>query len=594
MSESIHDLRWHLQRDSDFKRPTRRMWVGGGAQAGMAPGFGGRRGAGFALAGIDAEPLQEIDQELTFNTDDAAARYYLDKLLENDARPGVRALTAPGRPELLPDLKLAESFEIRSSGTRVLRYRQHLNGIPVFGTRAVVELDDDRRPRSVAAELAEVGAAPTAATISQQAVIDWLVGRFRLGSAAAAAIVPPALTYFEDKARKRWDLAWHFTEVPGPTHPRAGDHGLAPSPRSVVPHVNVLVRATAAPRILFTYGADPRIDDLPVECRGLDELDRPVRFWGRRLDGAFRLDDPQRKSTTFDLAFANMATASPPAAPITSATVDWGDTARAAISAHVNAARVLDFYESVLHRDGVDGRGMPLVSMVNCRYQPVGTDQTWRNAVWFQNRMWYGQNRDAALGRFVSFARFLDIIAHELTHGVTQSTSNLVYEGESGALNESFSDIFGVIIANWDDRSDDGGTVDGWTWEIGARLSANGLPLRDMQDPGRTGGPSHMRDFVATTRDYGGVHANSNIHNHAAHLVMTATNADATRVFTPREVAQLYYWTLERLNDRATFGEALLELIDVASSVYIGDPRLDGMLQAIRAAYADVGIMPAA
>jgi bacillolysin len=503
-------------------------------------------------------------------------------------------LTAPERPELVPDLQLAESVDIPSSGTRILRFRQRLNGIPVFGTRAVVELDGDRRPRSVAAELAEVGAVPSAATISQQAVIDWLVGRFRLGTADATAVAPPALTYFEDKARKRWHLAWQFAAVPGPTHPRAGDHGLAPSPRSAAPRVNILVRATGKPRVLFTYGADPRINDLPVECRGLDELDRPVRFWGRRLAGAFRLDDPQRKSTTFDLAFADMATATLPSGPITSVTVDWGDTSRGAISAHVNAARVLDFYESVLHRDGVDGRGMPLVSMVNCRYQPVGTDQTWRNAVWYQNRMWYGQNRDAALGRFTSFARFLDIIAHELTHGVTQSTSGLVYQGESGALNESFSDIFGVIIANWDPHDDEGGTVAQWTWEIGSGLSANGLPLRDMRDPGRTGHPSHMRDFVATTGDYGGVHANSNIHNRAAYLVMTAKNPDGTRILTPREVAQLYYWTLERLNDRATFGKAFLELIDVASSVYIDDPRLDGMLQAIRGAYADVGITPTA
>ena len=83
-----------------------------------------------------------------------------------------------------------------------------------------------------------------------------------------------------------------------------------------------------------------------------------------------------------------------------------------------------------------------------------------------------------------------EVIAHELTHGVTEKSSQLVYRDQSGALNESFSDIFGIIIKNWWEAPirDD---VDTWDWELGPGLGQDG-PLRDLSDPTRTGKPDHM------------------------------------------------------------------------------------------------------
>src|SRR5262249_7704916 len=106
----------------------------------------------------------------------------------------------------------------------------------------------------------------------------------------------------------------------------------------------------------------------------------------------------------------------------------WGSKNRAAVSAHVHATRVYDFYKSVLFRDGIDDKGMDLVSIVNCTYDQDESPPEWHNAVWHENKMWYGQDL-AATGTLRSFARFLDVIAHELTHGVTEHTSNLVYQG---------------------------------------------------------------------------------------------------------------------------------------------------------------------
>jgi Zn-dependent metalloprotease len=582
MARPVLDLRWHATRDSDFQLPTQPVWAAGVA-------FGGP-------LGIDAErgdDLPEIvgEEAITFNTDEAAARFYLDQLFDRDERPGVRSLTAPERPQVVPDLRLVETHAIPTAGTRVLRFQQYERDIPVFGTRAVVELDNERKARSVGAELAEVGEAPPVATLSPRDAFARLAKALKLPPGDLVDVAPPTLTFFEDERRQEWHLAYLFTGVPGRAHPRARDHGMAPSPRSAEPRLNCLIQATGTGSLLFQYGADPSLADLPVQCHGLDELDQDVRFWGRSLGGSFLLDDPQRKAQTYDLQFADLVVAGTPQSAISSSTTDWGAAHRAAISAHYNAARVLDFFNTVLLRDGVDGRGMPLVSLVNCLYRPTGAGRLWANAVWYKNRMWYGQKKDPELGRFASYSRFLDVIAHELTHGVTQNTSNLVYEGESGALNESISDIFGVIISNWDRHSDDGGSVDGWVWQIGRGLAAGGGPLRDLKDPTATGMPDHMSKYLTTTGDFGGVHTNSNIHNKAAYNVLTATDAAGARIFTPFDVATLYYWVLERLNDRATFVKTLQALIDVVSSVHAGDEAVrTRMVGGIERAYAAVGI----
>lgn len=136
-----------------------------------------------------------------------------------------------------------------------------------------------------------------------------------------------------------------------------------------------------------------------------------------------------------------------PDRPVEAAGGDYGTTNRAAVSAHLNASRVQDFYKLVLQRDGIDDKGMDLVSLVNVTAASMQSPPSLLNAFWWQRKMWYGQTMRG--GRLVSLSRYLDVIAHELTHGVIESTSNLVYATQSGALNESFADIAGVIISNW-------------------------------------------------------------------------------------------------------------------------------------------------
>jgi bacillolysin len=255
--------------------------------------------------------------------------------------------------------------------------------------------------------------------------------------------------------------------------------------------------------------------------------------------------------------------------------------------------RVYDFYNSVLMHSGIDGNGSEIVSNVNCvssRQAIVGQPKEWRNAAWWLGRMWYGQVEQS--GVWHSYSRYLDVIAHELTHGVTAATSGLVYREQSGALSESFSDIFGVMVHNWSKGRT--AIFDDWTWEIGSGLGGNGLPLRDLRDPARTHHPAHMKQYVVkpVTRngDWGGVHTNSGILNRAAYNVMASKDGKGHAYFTLRDVAVIYYSCLIRLNSTATFNGAFTILIDVANTYLSADSKRAEKVAAIEDAYRQVGI----
>jgi Zn-dependent metalloprotease len=124
---------------------------------------------------------------------------------------------------------------------------------------------------------------------------------------------------------------------------------------------------------------------------------------------------------------------------------------------------------------------------------------------------------------FKRFTIAIDVIGHELTHGVTQYSAGLVYQDQTGALNESISDVFGSLVKQYRLKQ----TADQADWLIGAGLLAdgvNGKALRSMAAPGtayddpilgKDPQPAHMKDFVNTQSDHGGVHINSGIPNHA-------------------------------------------------------------------------------
>jgi Zn-dependent metalloprotease len=183
-------------------------------------------------------------------------------------------------------------------------------------------------------------------------------------------------------------------------------------------------------------------------------------------------------------------------------------------------------------RNNIDNKGGPINCSINCvvAADSPGSNQ-WLNAKWYGDQMAYGQRLDDQ-GNLISISAHLDVVGHEIFHGVTRSTAGIEYAFESGALNESYSDIFGAIIANFDNP--DPRT---WNWKLGAGMSRDGTPLRDMQDPTVFHHPDHMRDFVQLElkKDFGGVHINSGIHNKAAFNILTSVDGAGNLVFKPKK-----------------------------------------------------------
>ncbi|WP_219640543.1 fibronectin type III domain-containing protein [Cohnella sp. CFH 77786] len=183
---------------------------------------------------------------------------------------------------------------------------------------------------------------------------------------------------------------------------------------------------------------------------------------------------------------------------------------RAAVDAHDYAGKVYDFYKSNYGRESIDGNGMEVFSFVHVYYS---NGDPYDNAFWSGQAMYYGDGSGSANGGFDCLACGFDVIAHELTHGVTQYDSGLEYHDQPGALNESISDIMAAVI-----DSDD--------WLIG---EDTGYTLRSLENPEWYDQPAHMDDFVElpndAAHDYGGVHINSGIPNHAAYLIATKIDA---------------------------------------------------------------------
>ncbi|HXH41230.1 MAG TPA: M4 family metallopeptidase [Thermoanaerobaculia bacterium] len=188
----------------------------------------------------------------------------------------------------------------------------------------------------------------------------------------------------------------------------------------------------------------------------------------------------------------------------------------AAREAFDGAGATYDFLANVFNRNSIDGRGMRLDSSVHYGSQ-------FDNALWDGRQMVYGDG-DGTL--FTRFTAAKDVIGHELMHGVTQYTAALEYIGESGALNESMSDVVGIMVKQrWLNQ-----TVLDSNWLIGEGLygpEVRGRAIRSMKAPGtayddpilgKDPQPAHMRDYVRTTDDNGGVHINSGIPNHAFYL----------------------------------------------------------------------------
>ncbi|TDM12105.1 M4 family metallopeptidase [Macrococcus lamae] len=217
---------------------------------------------------------------------------------------------------------------------------------------------------------------------------------------------------------------------------------------------------------------------------------------------------------------------------------------RAAVDAHYYADQVYDYYKNVHNRDSYDNQGAPIYSIVHY-------SRNYNNAFWNGESMVYGDGDGVT---FSPLSGANDVIAHELTHAVTEKTAGLVYENQPGALNESFSDVFGYFV-----------DPDFLMGEDVYTPNRSGDALRSMSNPETYGQPAHMNNYKnlpnTSAGDWGGVHTNSGIPNKAFYNTVTKLGKAKSEKIYYRALA--YY-----LTPNATFADAKAALVRSATDLY--------------------------
>lgn len=264
---------------------------------------------------------------------------------------------------------------------------------------------------------------------------------------------------------------------------------------------------------------------------------------------------------------------------------DWGQPPAkddAVNQAYDGSNATYEFYRDVYQRNSLDGAGLELVSSV---HYGVAFD----NAFWDGTQMVYGDG-SGRIFQVGGLTRSVDVIGHELTHGITELTAGLVYSMQSGALNESFSDVFGSLVKQYGLNQ----LAADADWLIGEGILVPGLgkALRSMSHPGTAYDgdrqPGHMDDYVDLPddndprNDNGGVHINSGIPNHAFMLAATALGGHAWE-----KAGKIWYSALTtRLRPNSQFDEAAQATVDVAGTLFSSTEQ-----DLVRNAWKEVGVL---
>jgi Zn-dependent metalloprotease len=262
-----------------------------------------------------------------------------------------------------------------------------------------------------------------------------------------------------------------------------------------------------------------------------------------------------------------------------------GDAASGDVSvdeAYEGLGSTFALFSEVFGRDSIDGAGLPLDATVHY-------GELYDNAFWNGTRMVFGDGDGEIFGRFTAS---LTVTGHELTHGVTQHLAGLVYRDQSGALNESMSDVFGSLVEQYSL----GQTVDTASWLIGQGLftdQVEGDALRSLKAPGTAYDddvlgadpqPAHMDDVIVTEDDDGGVHLNSGIPNRAFYLTAAELGGRAWEA-----AGQIWYDALgSGLLPTTDFAGFAAATITSASARY-GEESAE--VAAVRAGWAGVGVV---
>jgi Zn-dependent metalloprotease len=511
--------------------------------------------------------LADLDHE-------TAAQRYVRQALASKSVSGF-AVSKTAGPDV--SFKSLGTETIPLTGTVTVKFRQTLNNIPIYGSLVTVELGKDNSLVGLSSAIGEPTQVNPVAKVSPADATS-AVKKYG-GSQKDLDKVVPRIYFYYDETAGKWRLAYIFEDV-RVTPSRGKAQGLRERLMDYVVDAHTGKVVAELPRYAHMAVVDESAKDglgvlrkFTVESSGNKKLMRNSALNVQTFDFSFRDPDVQSRSL--------------PGKPIVSPP-NWKAEA---VSAHANACAVAEFFRTVLRRNNIDNKGGPMNSSINCLV--VGESEpgnVWRNAFWDGKQMVFGQVKFN--GSLLSISVALDVVMHEMFHGVTDNESRLEYARQSGALNESYSDIFGVIVANFNKPD-----TSKWNWKLGERLDTRGRPFRDMSNPSSLGQPDNMKNYrklpVTEAGDWGGVHINSGIHNFAAYKMLTAKDAAGKPALKPKEVAAiLYLANTQRLSRTSQFSDSRRAVVDSALSLFMNLPvsQKRVKLGAIDDAFDAVGI----
>lgn len=463
-------------------------------------------------------------------------------------------------------------------GNTHLHMQQMYNGIPVWGSDAVVHVDAAGNvycfngryiptPLTVATNNAAVSGT-TAVTVamndlSARTAVTALSAADRALLGEDGPVVEQVI--FPERQTQTPHLAWHVTARP-----------------NLIDRWEYFVDATTGAVIFKYYNTctDGAATGTGTDLKGHAQTVHSYNVGGtyymidasRTMYDAGQSTPPEKLTGAILTVTANNTDLKEFYHVTSSSSSTWTDAT--AVSAHYNAGTTYEYYRNTHNRNSIDDKGMTMISVIHVTSGGQGFD----NACWNGKFMIYGDGKT----EFQKLASGLDVAGHEITHGVTQNSANLEYLSQSGALNESMSDFMGCMVERVN-------------WQVGEDVVRPGFfasgALRDMQDPhnGTTQGqngwqPATMSEYLTLPEnengDNGGVHQNSGIPNHAAYLVAQA--------ITKEKAEKIYYKALrDHLTKNSQFIDARLALVQSAKELY-GDNSPE--MNAVKTAFDQVGI----
>jgi len=469
--------------------------------------------------------------------------------------------------------------ERKEDGGWKIKITQEYNGIPFYGADARIHIRPD-------GEMIFMGQyEPTPEGVASQPILT-----------AAEAIqitesdLPKETVYkpFEEAEDKYYPQGQFLSKLVIYRHPHSEDVALVwhiTARPNFVKLYEYFINAENG-EVFHKYDHTCEIGPTTASATDLNGVNQTIRVW--QLSGnSYTMIDGSRPMFTGNISqepqegdgiiitlnMQNTPLSNPSYAEVTSTNNNWSSSPRS-VSAHNHAGLCYEYYRATHLRNSINGQGGDIVSFINVADDDGGGLD---NAFWNGEYMFYGSGAQA----FSPLSGSLDVGGHEMTHGVIQSTANLEYQGESGAINESMADCFAVMI----DRDD---------WKLGEDIVNNQFfptgCLRDMQNPHNGGNslndngwqPADMNEKYTGTQDNGGVHINSGIPNKAFYLLATAISKD--------KAEKIYYKALDDyLTHSSKFTDLRIAVMEAAGDLYT-----DTEVNAAASAFDQVGIAGAA